>query len=136
MNKRGMKNFSKQIKKMRKCILKTINKKGFTLVELLATILVLSIVVSITMYIAINTVNKAKQKTYQITIANITNNADNYLTENSNRLFFVPDGSYEYQCITVNNLIELGYLDSEVLNSKVDENKTVSGIPIFNKRFF
>ena len=102
------------------------NKKGFTLVELLATILVLAIVVSITMYIAINAINSAKRKTYEVTANEIAVNANNYLLENKDRLFFVSAGDYEYQCVSVNNLIELGYLNSDVFKSKVAEDKTVS----------
>ena len=103
-------------------------KQGFTLIELLATILILSLVVSITMYIAINAINSAKQKTYEVTMNNIANNANNYLLENSGRLFFIPDATnnYEYQCITVGNLVELDYLDNEVVKSKVSDKDTVS----------
>lgn len=91
------------------------NINGFTLVELLATILILAIVASLTIYIAINVINQAKQKSYQVTIANIINNSNNYLLE-SERLFFIPnsDNLTEYQCITIKDLVDKGYLKSDV----------------------
>ena len=64
------------------------NNKGFTLIELLAVIAILSIVVTMTMYIALNVVGKAKVKSYQVTISNIEKEAGNYLLENNDRLLF------------------------------------------------
>ncbi len=126
-NKKEANTLKNKIKQIRKALNKKINKQGFTLVELLATILVLAIVVSITMYVAINVINSAKQKTYEVTKVNITDNANNYLLENSDRLFFIPaTDKVEYQCVTVKNLIELDYLDSGVTKSKVAENQTVN----------
>ena len=86
------------------------NNHGFTLVELLAVIAILGIVVSITVYVGINAVNKAKEKSYKTTINNIERTAGTYLEENGDRLFYISknDGSnIEYQCITIENLIEL-----------------------------
>ena len=51
------------------------NNKGFTLVELLAVIVILSIILSITIYIAIKAVNAAREKSYQVTIKNIEKEA-------------------------------------------------------------
>lgn len=99
------------------------NNKGFTLIELLAVIVVLSIVLGLTAYIAINAIANAKEKSYQVTINNIENNAGNYLIENSDKLFFISsgDGENEYQCVTIKELIELGYLKNDVTNSQVDK---------------
>lgn len=102
------------------------NRKGFTLVELLATIAVLAIVISITMYIAINAIKRAKENTYQVTENNIVDNTNSYLLEDKD-LFFIPsaDGTYEYQCVTVQNLIDKGYLRNDVTKSKVAEDRLV-----------
>ena len=76
------------------------NNRGFTLVELLAVIAILGIVVSITIFVGINAVNKAKEKSYNTTKNNIENIAGTYLKENGDRLFYISknDG-------TVNNLV-------------------------------
>ena len=104
------------------------NNKGFTLVELLAVIVVLSIVLGLTVYIALNAINKAKEKSYQVTINNIEKEAGNYLLENKDRLFYISqnDTDYEYQCITVQNLLDLGYLKNDIVGkSKVSSDKVV-----------
>ena len=102
------------------------NQKGFTLVELLATIVVLSIVVSLTIYTALNIIGNAKEKSYKVTISNIESNASNYLLENKDKLNFVSSNeNTEYQCITVKNLIDYGYLNDNITKSKVNEIDTV-----------
>ena len=105
-----------------------INKNGFTLVELLATIVVLGILITITIYIATNVINRSKEKSYLVTINEIEKNAGNYLTENKDRLFYLTDinNEYEYQCITVENLIDYGYIANDVTKSKVSNDKYVS----------
>ena len=61
---------------------------GFTLVELLAVIAILGIVVSITVFVSIKSINKAKEKSYKTTINNIERMAGTYLEENGDRLFY------------------------------------------------
>ena len=87
--------------------------KGFTLVELLAVIAVLSLVMGLVVFIAINVIDNAKEKGYKTTINNIEIEASNYLTENSGRLFYLGsnDNTYEYQCVTIQNLLTLVLLD-------------------------
>ena len=104
------------------------NRKGFTLVELLATIVVLSLVIGITAYVVINAIGSAKEKSYKVTVKELESNASNYLLENNGRLFFLTsqDGTYEYQCVTVENLIDYGYLSTDITESKVSENENVS----------
>ena len=101
---------------------------GFTLVELLAVIAILGIVVSITIFVGINAVNKAKEKSYNTTINNIERMAGTYLEENGDRLFYISsnDNVNEYQCITIENLIDGGYFKEDVLNSLVSKDHKVN----------
>lgn len=104
-------------------------KEGFTLVELLATIAILAIVASFTIYVAVNLINNSKEKGYTVTINEIENTASNYLMENADRLFYISDidnNNVEYQCITVENLIDYGYFKNDVINSEIKKNQTVS----------
>ena len=105
--------------------MKKLNNKGFTLIELLAVITVLAIVSTISIYVMLDVVGKAKEKSYKVTINNVKNAAIDYLKENSNDIFFISSGDNEYQCITVGNLIDTGYFDKNVLKSPVNGIDTV-----------
>ena len=101
-------------------------EKGFTLIELLATIVVLAIVMLIVGKVALDSIERTKKNSYNVTINEISTDASNYLLER-NDLHFVPivDSNLEYQCITVENLINYGYLKESVVNSKVADDMTV-----------
>ena len=114
------------------------NNHAFTLVELLATITILGIVLSITVYVSINAVNRAKENSYKTTKSNIEKIASTYLEENGDRLFYISKNDYtdiEYQCITIENLIDGGYFKNDVLNSQVSkDNKVNKGDYIYVER--
>ena len=99
------------------------NNRGFTLVELLATIAILGLVVSITVFTGIRLIKNGREKTYQTTKNNIEKYAGNYLIENGDRLFYLSDSKagIEYQCVTLKNLIDTGYFDTKLFESKVAE---------------
>ena len=64
-----------------------------------------------------------------MTINEVESNANSYAIENRERLRFVedPDNSNaEYQCITVQNLIDYGYLDNKAIKSKVSDTENVN----------
>jgi prepilin-type N-terminal cleavage/methylation domain-containing protein/uncharacterized repeat protein (TIGR02543 family) len=106
-----------------------IGKKGFTLIELLAVIMILSIVMGVVSYTVIAIISGVRDKTYQVTINNIEGNAGVYLTENKDKMSYVPNisnPSVEYNCITIQNLIELGYLSEDVTKSNVADGMTAS----------
>ena len=108
-------------------------KKGFTLTELLVVIVILAIIGAVASISVIKIIKDAKEKSYRVTINEIEKNANGYLNENINRLFFVPkldqngdvDSDTEYQCITVQNLIDYGYLKDSITEAKVAENTYV-----------
>ena len=100
------------------------DSKAFTLVELLATIAILGLVISITVFTGIRLIKNGKEKTYQTTKNNIEKYASNYLIENGDRLFYLSKNDksdIEYQCVTLKNLIDTGYFDTKLLESKVAE---------------
>ena len=103
-----------------------LSNKGFTLIELLAVIAMISLVSSISIYFASDVIRKSREKSYEVTVRNIESKASNYLVENGNRLFYLSNGSNkEYQCITVKNLVDYGYLSNDVTKSKVSDNQNV-----------
>ena len=94
---------------------------GFTMIELLSVITILSVVMSIGIYVALDVVTKSKEKSYQTTIANIENGAIKYVGENLERLFYIDIGDKEYQCVSVNDLVETGYLSAKIADSYISK---------------
>ena len=98
-----------------------LNRKGFTLIELLATITILAVVSSITIVVINVIVNKAKENAQKLTIDNIEKQAANYIKEEMNQNIWTANGNLEYQCITIQNLIDAGYLKQ----SDIEKNKDI-----------
>lgn len=101
-----------------------LNKKGFTLIELLATIIIISIIFTITISVVNVAVNKAKKKSQELTIQNIEKQAINYISEEMNQSIWAENSANtnsEYQCITIQNLIDAGYLKQ----SDIEKNKDI-----------
>ena len=103
-----------------------LNRKGFTLVELLAVLTILSI----TMYSVTSLIRNAKEKTYATTVNEVEKAAGNYLLENGNELFFSNSSisnneNAESKCVTVQDLVDYDFLNKDVVKSSISENKNV-----------
>ncbi len=102
------------------------NKKGFTLVELLGVITVLAIIVVITMPIVNETIKNSKEKAYKAQIKEIEKAAKDYTAENMN---LILDGStlcpslvpVEITSIDVETLIDEGYIPEDTKDPKTEE---------------
>lgn len=83
------------------------NNKGFTLVELLGTIVILSLLVGISSYSIITVLNNAKKKNYELLIDEIKKASETYYQEcvYGNRCQYTEDISLKY-------LVSNGYLSS------------------------
>ena len=97
------------------------NRKGFTLVELIATIVVLAMVMGIASYSIIGIMNNSKNKNYELLVKNIKDAAEVYYQEcrYSNNSGLV-DGNGNSICdsatITLGQLVEYGYLKGNTKN--------------------
>ena len=89
-------------------------KNGFTLVELLSTVVILGVVLSVTVYIVMKNINKAKDNADLITYNNIKSAAKVYTDEIASYWNIKDD--YEYSCISLGNMIEIGYFDENIIN--------------------
>ena len=89
-------------------------KNGFTLVELLSTVVILGVVLSVTVYIVMKNINKAKDNADLITYNNIKSVAKVYTDEVASYWNIKDD--YEYSCISLGNMIEIGYFDENTIN--------------------
>ena len=91
------------------------NKKGFTLVELLAIIVILGIIITIVYPLVVSTINDAKKNAYTSQKEIVIKAAKLYYLDHVENL---PDiGSSENRCVTIETLITDGYISSEELKS-------------------
>ena len=98
--------------------MKKLDNKGFTLVELIATIIVLSIVLGIGAYLMIGLIENSREKDYELLIKNINSAVELYYQE-------CKYGNVGYDCqneITLGFLVTNGYLKG---NSEDNENKFI-----------
>ena len=83
------------------------NNKGFTLVELLGTIVILAIIAGISSYSIITVVNNAKEKNYELLVNNIAKASEAYYQE-----CYYGDSCPYTEEITLGKLVSDGYLRS------------------------
>ena len=95
-------------------------KKGFTLVEVLGAIAIVSILTVATVFIVSKIVDSSKQKQAQISLTNIKETGRTYIEEfktNSKYWSSIKEESGEIKveraCTTVDQLIDTGYLDEK-----------------------
>lgn len=101
-------------------MIKCLKKQGFTLVELLVTIILLGIVASIVIYNMTNISNTSKEIDYERYIAAIKSAADVYVTNNSdsfNELYV--NKAYIY--LTIGDLVKGSLLDENLKNPYTNE---------------
>ena len=104
-----------------------LNKKGFTLVELIGTIVVLALVVSISAYAITNIINSAKEKNYDLLIKNIKDASETYYQECK---YSNNTGITCNDTVTLQELVNYGYLKGngtkdnkmEIINPKDNKN--------------
>ena len=109
-------------------------KKGFTLVELLAVIVVIILISGVGIITYLKTINNSKSKATLLAINNIKEAAYLYSKEGTDEIEWVNSydkkgkESGKYACVSVQQLINKGYfkdnfLDKEIYkNSKIDKN--------------
>ena len=89
-----------------------LSNKGFTLIELLATILIIGLVLGLTTYGIISSVNKAKTTSTTISVSGIKEAARTYSGEYTDDTWKSSNKSNNiYFCTTIQELINKGFLD-------------------------
>ena len=82
-------------------------KKGFTLVELLAVIVILGIIMSIATPIIIKVINDSKKETYKLSMSGYVKAVEEQIAVNKAKGKITKNGKYN---ISVNDLITNGYV--------------------------
>lgn len=101
-------------------------KQGFTLVELLAVLILVGILALITMPSIINYINQSKGEIDAVTEKIVTSALDLYIDANKNQ--FEPETSL-HKDVSLQELVDANLLQEPVLNSKgeaLNLNKTVT----------
>ena len=97
------------------------NKKGFTLIELVAIILIISLLVIIVLPKITNSVNNFSPKTDKLMMKMIEEAAKLYVEDNINSLEENENG---YYCVPLTELVDKEYLKSGIEISGKDVIKT------------
>ena len=90
-----------------------LNRKGFTLVELLVTIVIIALVIGFSTFGIISAVNNSKNKATVLSTNSLKKAANVYSTEASSDSWKKTNSDYDAFCVTVGELMNKGLLDKD-----------------------
>lgn len=90
------------------------NNKGFSLIELLGCLVLLTVILGIGLYMARETLSTVILTVDKTTEKEIINSAEQYVLENSVKWI---NNIEEYACVDVSTLVDYGYFDKDELNN-------------------
>ena len=104
--------------------MKKLNKKGFTLVELLVVLVILAVIMSIAIPSVTSSIERSKQKEYDAKVKLIVSAAELYFDKHRNT-YPISSGDTTYK-VNISKLIEEKYLTEEeakdpFTNNRIDE---------------
>ena len=94
------------------------DKKGFSLVELLGSLALLGIILCIGLYFSGGTLATTLSTLNNVSLNEINDAALVYVVENG--VNWINDGS-EYTCVSIESLVNLGYFEEEEVSLYKDE---------------
>ena len=100
-----------------------LNKKGYTLIELLAVILIIGLILVFSTYGIIKAIKSSKGKAATLSEKSIKEAAETYATEKNDDSSYwldITDKENKYFCITIEELMNKGLLDKKA-NIKSDD---------------
>ena len=107
-------------------------KKGFTLVELLAVIVVITLISSVGIITYLKTINNSKSKATLLAINNVKEAAYLYSKEGTDEIEWVNSydengkESGKYACVSVQQLINKGYFKDNFLDKEIYKNSKIN----------
>ena len=88
--------------------------KGFTLIELIATIFIISLLLSIGVVSVIGIINRSNEKSTILAENNIKKSSNLFVKEyKDNIIWELDENNNMYSCVSVKSLAETGYLKSD-----------------------
>ena len=93
-----------------------LNRKGYTLIELLAVILIISLIIALSIFGIIKAINSSKGKAATLSENSIKEAAETYATEKNDDSSYwldITDKENKYFCITIEELMNKGLLDKK-----------------------
>lgn len=106
-----------------------VKKRGFTLVELLAVVVIITLVAGIGITIYLNAIKKSKEQATLLAIDGVKSAAELYSKENTGEIKWIyqyDDNGKEksqYICMTVQQLINNGYFNEDFFNKDIYNNQ-------------
>ena len=102
------------------------NRKGFTLIEVLAAMVIIAIITSISYVVYINTINNSREKSLAIAQNNVKKSAEVFSKESSNINWIKLNNDRQYACITILDLINAGYLKQDFFKADLYKDSDIS----------
>lgn len=96
-------------------------ENGFTLVEIIAVLIILAIIVLVAFPNILSSITKTNEKMDDATKELLITNAKSYWSDNN--LLVEEDGSTE--CVTVKKLVEENYTKTPIATAKSGESETI-----------
>ena len=95
--------------------------KGFSLIELLAIILLISIILSTSAYFIVKTIQNSKEKSNNLALQNIKTSAEDYAKEYSTDVVWQREENSTnlYSCIALTSLVEKGYFQKKEIEQAI-----------------
>ncbi len=96
------------------------NKKGFTIIEILAVVIILGVIMTITYPTVVDTFSNVEDRQYEALVSSISSSAKSYVTDNRaniSSLGVVNGVSY----ISLSTLRDEGYLASDIYDPKTQQ---------------
>ena len=108
------------------------NKKGFTLVEILAIIAIIAVVFGISTFVYLNLIDSSKKSASLLAINNIKEAAMLYTKEQNDNINWFDNYDLDsdkiinqYACVTVRELINKGYFKDDFFNKDIYDNSNI-----------